>query len=103
MTTAHFTPGPWDLDGQFIVAPDPNGQHPDIYIAEIVQEDDEGRFASPEQQLANGAIIAAAPGMVLFDIKRTVEKSGDSDTDPFALLDIIADKARTALANAIPE
>jgi hypothetical protein len=37
--------------------------HRDIYIAELVQEDEEGRLASPEQQQANGTLIAAAPEM----------------------------------------
>jgi hypothetical protein len=105
MTTPLHTPGPWQDDGKFIVAPDPQGIHPDIYIAEIVQEDDEGRMASPDQQLANGALIAAATEMLdaLFDIKHLAEKSGDSEADPFALLDLIADEARTALVNATPQ
>jgi hypothetical protein len=63
ISTAH-TPGPWNDDGQFIVARDPNGIHPDIYIAEIAQEDEEGRLASPKQQRANGNLIAAAPDML---------------------------------------
>ena len=102
MTTLLHTPGPWRHDGQFIVAPDPEGIHPDIYIAEIVQEDDEGRLAPPEQQQANGALIAAATELLdaLFDIKHLAEKSGDSETDPYALLDMIAHEARTALVNA---
>jgi len=62
IATTH-TPGPWNDDGQFIVAADPDGVYPDIYIAEIVQEDEEGRIASPEQQQANGKLIAAAPEM----------------------------------------
>ena len=33
--TIPYTPGPWDCDLDYIVAPDPNGRHPDIYIAEI--------------------------------------------------------------------
>ena len=33
----------------------------------------------------------------LLDIKRLAEKSGDDDTDPFALSDLIADRARTAI------
>lgn len=61
--TAH-TPGPWDYDMDYIVAPDPNGRHPDIYIAEIAHSDDEGRIASPEQQDANRRLIAAAPEML---------------------------------------
>ena len=55
------TPGPWDYDLDYIVAPDPNGVHPDIYIAEIAHEDHEGRVASFEQQDANRRLIAAAP------------------------------------------
>lgn len=59
-----YTPGPWDYDMDFIVAPDPNGIHPDIYIAEIVHTDEEGRLASPEQQDANRRLIAAAPELL---------------------------------------
>ena len=63
MTSAH-TPGRWCSDGRFITAPDPAGVHPDIYIAEIVEADDEDRLATPEQQYANGELIAAAPEML---------------------------------------
>jgi len=35
---------------------------------------------------------------VLLDIKRLAEKSGDHEADPFALLDSIADRVRTAIA-----
>jgi hypothetical protein len=58
------TPGPWRHDWQFIVAPDPAGIHPDIYIAEIAETDDEGRIALPEQQQANASLIAAAPALL---------------------------------------
>ena len=58
-----YTPGPWDYDMDYIVAPDPSGLHPDIYIAEIVHADDEGRLATPEQQDANRRLIAAAPDL----------------------------------------
>ena len=64
ISAVRHTPGPWNDNGQFIVAPDPGGIHPDIYIAEIAQEDEEGRIASAEQQLANGNLIAAAPDML---------------------------------------
>jgi hypothetical protein len=63
MTTTKHTPGPWQQSWQFIVAPDPDGIHPDIYIAEIAHEDSEGRIASPEQQEANGRLIVAAPAL----------------------------------------
>jgi len=36
----------------------------------------------------------------LLDIKRLAEKSGDDEADPYALLDLIADRARTAIAQA---
>ena len=59
-----YTPGPWDYDMDYIVAPDPNGRHPDIYIAEIAHSDEEGRIASPSQQDANRRLIAAAPELL---------------------------------------
>jgi hypothetical protein len=58
------TPGPWHYDLDYIVAPDPNGRHPDIYIAEIAHSDDEERIASLEQQDANRRLIAAAPELL---------------------------------------
>lgn len=61
---AGHTPGPWDCDLDYIVATDPAGRHPDIYIAEIAHGDDEGRVASPEQQDANCRLIAAAPDLL---------------------------------------
>jgi hypothetical protein len=63
MTTEH-TPGPWQQSWHFIVAPDPGGIHPDIYLAEIAGEDSEGRVTSPEQQEANGRLIVAAPDLL---------------------------------------
>jgi hypothetical protein len=64
MITFAHTSGRWCSDGRFITAPDPTGVHRDIYIAEIVEADDEGRLATPEQQLANSELIAAAPEML---------------------------------------
>lgn len=64
MTDIEHTPGPWDYDMDYILAPDPNGRFPEIYIAEIAHIDDEGRIASPEQQDANRHLIAAAPAML---------------------------------------
>jgi hypothetical protein len=64
MTTTEHTPGPWQQSWQFIVAPDANGIHPDIYLAEIAEEDSDGRIASPEQQAANGRLIVAAPDLL---------------------------------------
>jgi hypothetical protein len=54
------TPGQWHFDSGFIVAPDPSGKHPDIYIAEIVTEDEEGRIAPHEQHSPNGYLLAKA-------------------------------------------
>jgi hypothetical protein len=62
--TLSHTPGPWDCDLNYIVAPDPKGRHPDIYIAEIAHSDDEGRVASYKQQHGNRRLIAAAPTML---------------------------------------
>jgi len=39
----------------------------------------------------------------LLDIKRMAEKSGDHEADPWALLDLIADKARASINQAIKE
>jgi len=73
--TARHTPGPWDYDMDYIVAPDPNERHPDIYIADIANSDDEGRVASLEQQDANRRLIAAAPALLeaLFDCVEYLE------------------------------
>jgi hypothetical protein len=101
MTITQHTPGPWQDDGNFIVAPDPAGTHPDIYIAEIVEADEEGRCASKAQQGANGRLIAAVPELLdcLLDIKHLAEKSGDSEAaEPFTLLDMIAYKVRETVA-----
>ncbi len=67
--TATHTPGRWtyDFDGcplgmvGYIIAPDPDGQHPEgIYVAEIDHDDDVGRFLSYEQHKANARRICAA-------------------------------------------
>jgi len=73
------TPGDWNFDSGFIVAPDPSGRHPDIYIAEIVDEDAEGRIAPAEQHEANGYLLAKAPALL-----KALE-------DAFTLLDRISD------------
>jgi hypothetical protein len=92
--TAH-TPGPWDYDMEYIVAPDPGGRHPDIYIAEIAHSDDEGRIASPRQQDANRRLIAAAPELLealqhLLAVLDTDEQPGKANLYP----------ARDAIAKA---
>lgn len=63
-TSTKHTPGDWNVDGHFIVASDPARIHPDIYIAEVVSSDDEGRIATPRQQDANMRLIAAAPELL---------------------------------------
>src|SRR5258708_34009511 len=73
------TPGDWDFDSGFIVAPDPSGKHRDIYIAEIITSDDEGRLAPDEQHYPNGYLLAKAPQLL-----RALE-------DAFTLLDRIRD------------
>jgi hypothetical protein len=64
MTRVSHTPGRWESSWQFIVAQDPNGKHPDIYIAEIAETDEDGRVASPKQREANARLIAAAPELL---------------------------------------
>lgn len=64
MSGITHTPGPWQHEWHFIVAPDRSGWHPDIYIAEIAGEDSDGRIAPPEEQAANGRLLAAAPDLL---------------------------------------
>ncbi len=61
MTALKHTPGPWDLDFPYIVAPDPSGRHPDLYIAEVAREDEDGRVPPEDEQDANAWLLAAAP------------------------------------------
>ena len=63
MSEGH-TPGDWTFDDGFIVAPDPAGKHRDIYIAEIVTEDEEGRLAPDKQHHPNGRLLAKAPQLL---------------------------------------
>jgi hypothetical protein len=98
--TASHTPGPWDHDGPFITAPDPGGIHPDIYIAEIVQEDDEDRFATPEQQEANARLIAAAPAL-LAALDYLLEQTVDMDLKYGIMLTEGEEEARTKALAAI--
>ena len=42
MTAPKHTPGPWVFDFPYIVAPDPTGRHPDLYIAEMATDDEDG-------------------------------------------------------------
>jgi hypothetical protein len=63
------TEGEWEFDdmlhipgGGLIVAKTPNGPHPDIYLAAIVDADGEGRLETDiEKQRGNGRLMAAAP------------------------------------------
>jgi hypothetical protein len=73
------TPGDWHFDSGFIVAPDASGKHPDIYIAEIVTEDDEGRIAPDDQHLPNGYLLAKASALLkaLEDASDTLERIAD--------------------------
>ena len=64
MKISPHTSGPWAVSDAFIVAPDATGEHPDIYIATIAEEDDEGRVVSFEEQRANAALIIAAPDLL---------------------------------------
>jgi hypothetical protein len=95
------TPGPWECNLDYIVAPDPDGRHPDIYIAEISAEDSEGRVAGVEQQIANRQLITAAPEMLeaLVLAQRalnTAPRFRVGDTDSYAIAAIVD----TAIATA---
>ncbi len=105
MTTTEHTPGPWRQDWHFIVAPDPAGIHPDIYIAEIADEDSEGRIASPEQQAANGRLIVAAPKLLEALRRAEFLMRRVSDGDHRALENLLsaADQALDAIAVATGE
>lgn len=111
MKTLEHTPGPWDYDMDYIVAPDPNGRFPDIYIAEIAHSDDDGRIASLEQQDANRHLIAAAPAL-LASLRavlpyaenecRSLAECGKRDGDPVALAEATAcEQAISAAQDAI--
>jgi hypothetical protein len=95
------TPGPWDCDLDYIVAPDPNGRHPDIYIAEIAHSDDEGRVASYEQQHANRQLITAAPAMLealrlAQTALNTAPRFRVGETDSYAIASIVDEAVTTA-------
>ena len=99
--TCH-TPGPWDYDMDYIVAPDPDGRHPDIYIAEIAHADDEGRIASPRQQDANRRLIAAAPEL-LEALDYLLEQTVDMDLKYGIELSEGEEVARAKALSAIAE
>jgi hypothetical protein len=69
---------------------------PENYIAET------NEHLPGDVQEQHARLISAAPQSLdaLLDIKRLAEKCGDHEADPFALLDLIADKARAAINKA---
>ncbi len=96
-TSNRHTPGDWNADGDLIVASDPTGTRPDIYIAEVVSADDEGRAATPRQQAANMRLIAAAPRL-LAALDYLLEQTVDMDlTYGIALSEGEADARQQAL------
>jgi hypothetical protein len=99
-----YTPGPWDCDLDYIVAPDPNGRHPDIYIAEIAHSDEHGRVASYEQQHANRQLITAAPVMLeaLLLAQRalnTAPRFRVGDTDSYQIAAIVDGAIKATTVN----
>lgn len=94
------TPGPWNYDLDYIVAPDPDGRHPDIYIAEIAHSDEEGRIASAPQQDANRRLIAAAPEL-LEALEYLLEQTVDMDLNYGIALSEGEEEARTQALAAI--
>ena len=95
-------PGSWNYDAPYIVAPDPSGVHADIYIAEIVYQDSEGRIASEEHQDANARLIAAAPdlldalGALLEQVEQEYASQRSSASDVFSAVGV----ARATIAKA---
>ena len=95
--TTHHTPGPWSFDFGYIVAPDVTGQYPDVYIAKIEEEDEDGRVVPEPEQEANARLIAAAPAM-LKALQRLTHPAAD-DEDLRDALDVIA----RATGQPVPE
>jgi hypothetical protein len=88
MTNTAHTPGDRYRNGNPIVSfhTDEDGEH-ETLIADVFDEHDWWIVAAPK-------LLAA-----LFRVKRLAEKSGDDETDPFALLDLIAHDVRNALSS----
>lgn len=63
MSTKHSR-GDWSSDGPYIVCMPPNRKH-DIYLAEIVDGDELGRFEKDsDKRSANAQLMAAAPRLL---------------------------------------
>ena len=92
---SRHTPGDWRRNGEQIISvhKDTDGEH-ETLICDVFSQHDWWR--------ANARLIEAAPTLldVLFDIKRLAEKSGDHESHPFTLLELVACKAREAIARA---
>ena len=102
MLISLFTPAPWFFDGDFVVAETADGVAPDRYIAEITTRDSEGRIVPPDQQAANGELIARAPLLQNFvDEIARLSRTGESvDGVPFAMAD---DDAAAVVGNLIKQ
>lgn len=88
------TSGPWESDFPFIVSQ--NKKHRDIYIAEVVVSDEEGRFVeNPDSQIANGHLIAAAP-LLLTMLQRMIDETFGGATPCL----LTHEQARNAVAKA---
>ena len=102
MNVMTHTPGPWTIDWQYIVAPDPTGTHPDLYIAEVMVEDEEGRVPDAKQIEANARLLAAAPEMLRTLMRIELCTSGWGG-NPRLLLKAINEMATEAINKAIGE
>ena len=97
MTQISHTHGPWQHDTGFIVAPDPTGRFPDIYIAEVAVDDDEDRIAPDAEHGANGDLLAAAPELLAaLEAFLAIDSWEDETIAPRALVEA----ARSAVARA---
>ena len=106
-SVAIYSPAPWDADGATILyaTPDEADAMQMIEVRANVTEAGWDTVAFVEaiwpNARGNARLIASVPVLfdALLDIKRLAGKSGDDEADPFALLDLIAERARAALAN----
>jgi len=109
MTQSLLSPAPWDSDSLTVLyaAPSEDDAVTMIEIRANVTESGWDTVAFVDAAWpgakSNARLIASSPTLLdaLLDIKRLAEKSGDHEADPLALLDLIAQRTRFAIAQTI--